>query len=1492
MIENNKRNNYYDGQFVDIDDFKTEQNYFLDKIREITDKSCKNGTMTTSGLKVETDTIMAEPVSSSDVAVAIEKSLDVTAPNPQNYTVIPNFMDPTAENFQIYTTFITNTHNIQTIDLRITLGQQLNSENLDLIIRLRQLVDGTNPLSPLANVPPLVEIQLSQADLPPLDSDNMLEIDVSNENSGQGVSVVQGIYYAIELIYRRPINSISTLRMFHSPLNQLDQYDPNLFSFVFSNGKYTQTFSDYNGLEQKFVLYYKASTSAVKISSGEATINGNKTVVEADQFRFLEIPDRRNLNVDQTPVWNYLILQYAEQYTDSELIQSTRNSVNTRIKDSSTAQVLSEPQWQQLLSTSDANSFLLLATISDTNIVSIFEKNQFSVPANSTNFTFHDWLNPSNTTPTDEATQLQLARPTDFIFFITNVPGQVPLTDVYGNVKLEPATVLDEFGNVIKRAGDPIIDEIVRVVANLSLDNGKNTRSLELALVSEVGSTTTFRSYAATISNLFDNPFDNVFTFNFNTDQLAPNVTYNFVAYTTRGMPIYIQDYNKSIIDSSGKSLTSLREQEYQVFLNQNVLSAVIEKDLQLGAFNPVTDQSQPGIVQYVQTFINNQQFIPIGNGQEQIVTLNDGYLLSPDSSFTFKSPMITEDGYTKIVNTDQAVQTSYDIGDINVFVDLEDGNGPVDITFSGTSNRDKGGNGVAVLVKGSLDVGVVSSSTTLEVKVRNANGKDNTNTSSLYNPVGPGLVGGPDNIREFNVIARSYNPSITPTNLAGFNDGDQVFIFIDDQQALDQNYQPISFIFQSSLSATTVVLPTIKHLGPKKYFREKLIKSVQSSGTPTPGTILIDTGLDANQNSRTEGRIIFNRNEIPTAIEPNSKVSIIYNSAEIVPQSIDYLKTNFAPVGTKDGFKIENINIVSSSDQYISVPEAFALTNNITNISLVDPAVFQSAVIFVDGINITSILSPIGKKEIVADDGVTLQPGQVAFNPDQGTLKFYKTTDGYSNIISEMPDPFTRVTITYFKLETKFIFNTTTTATYEPKFDLNGDGRIDELDLSILNRSMGSQAGDLNYIVAADFNNDGKVDSADMTLFEEHFGAVVSGEPDYSDATSARLNAILVAKQDDFLKSIKVIKAVSKRADASAPNGRTVLFFNTTTPVRDPGNYVVKFGFAAAMSLGYIQTEVETERPLTGVLNLENISMFESINPTNTKSIIQIEGSTLINSNNKYNSVITFSPAINQTSEFTIKSAWSPSGIAIVDKKDLIIPQKYEKLDRQVYGPFKLQYDISDFKIDGTSIKCTLKVTDATFADGSPDLTGTHIQGVPLSELTFTIHLTIKNPDNTSSIWTWNQIQPTGIDNKIVLDFNDKLFIDHKYQGKNYVEVLTPFGLGSDQIALKPKFAGGDLENDLSNVSVIRSDVVSKYVGVHTHLSDRDGGVLNSRSVLFADDLARLDIPNGDVTDAVYRLLDIIADQQRQIELLRAVEGALHWDSGEKWDTFGLTWT
>jgi peroxiredoxin len=58
--------------------------------------------------------------------------------------------------------------------------------------------------------------------------------------------------------------------------------------------------------------------------------------------------------------------------------------------------------------------------------------------------------------------------------------------------------------------------------------------------------------------------------------------------------------------------------------------------------------------------------------------------------------------------------------------------------------------------------------------------------------------------------------------------------------------------------------------------------------------------------------------------------------------------------------------------------------------------------------------------------------------------------------------------------------------------FDLNGDGVINVLDISIVARAFGSKSGDANWNQIADFNQDGIINILDISLVARQFGKTV----------------------------------------------------------------------------------------------------------------------------------------------------------------------------------------------------------------------------------------------------------------------------------------------------------------------------------------------------------------------------------------------------------------
>ena len=59
----------------------------------------------------------------------------------------------------------------------------------------------------------------------------------------------------------------------------------------------------------------------------------------------------------------------------------------------------------------------------------------------------------------------------------------------------------------------------------------------------------------------------------------------------------------------------------------------------------------------------------------------------------------------------------------------------------------------------------------------------------------------------------------------------------------------------------------------------------------------------------------------------------------------------------------------------------------------------------------------------------------------------------------------------------------------YDPRFDLNGDGCIDLADLNLLKAHYGARRGDPNYDPRMDFDGDGVISILDLAQLAGRFG-------------------------------------------------------------------------------------------------------------------------------------------------------------------------------------------------------------------------------------------------------------------------------------------------------------------------------------------------------------------------------------------------------------------
>jgi hypothetical protein len=64
--------------------------------------------------------------------------------------------------------------------------------------------------------------------------------------------------------------------------------------------------------------------------------------------------------------------------------------------------------------------------------------------------------------------------------------------------------------------------------------------------------------------------------------------------------------------------------------------------------------------------------------------------------------------------------------------------------------------------------------------------------------------------------------------------------------------------------------------------------------------------------------------------------------------------------------------------------------------------------------------------------------------------------------------------------------------ASYATVCDLDGSGRVDGIDLSIIGRAFGAGEGDPRYIGSADFDRNGVIDGDDLAIFSFYFGATI----------------------------------------------------------------------------------------------------------------------------------------------------------------------------------------------------------------------------------------------------------------------------------------------------------------------------------------------------------------------------------------------------------------
>jgi len=1408
-LDPDKQPNFYDGQQLNVDDLEQLQGYVNEKNERAVENLGFDGVTRLDGLRVEADEIMVEPFAFPEVP---QSSANTSL---QNYRDFPEDSTDTSET-KIYQVFKAETDNLQRLDLKL---QLLNTAGDSVLqIELLDLTVPTNPLSSLSNS--LFSQQFSASDIPSSSSDGRLIIDVSNQNDGQGISLDVNSHYAVLIRFIKESGSQDQLRVYHSNVSETDLISSDFYAQFLVSGVYQQGLYNTSAVLVNMVIYHKVYTSAVKVGTGAAYFKGQPIKVQTEQ-RFLSLADCRNAT-STNDHQNYVAIKFVLDSTDPELHPRTNNSVDTRFEDVFEIKVFDETEWGvEVAKERDDQEWFLLASVVDRNVISFSDNFHFSVNER-TNLAFNDWLNPCVVTPSLGALNLQTSRPDDFIFFIDNVPTEFPSTDDDGN---------QEYDSL----GQPLTDTLAQVFLILYLDGGTNVQSFELASLSSTPTTPPFSSFYVTITDPEGTVIPGLANYVYDLDEIAPNTFYNYKVVTSRGRSVFIQDYNTQIRtphpDTGILSLT--RDRAFDIRLNSGDITAIINEDLRLG--DPIVEYGNVGQVVTGYNSIIQVDEVPgkVGNAASSAINTIADTLLAA-SFFKFEPlPMCFEDG-TLIGGNATDVTAAASADDIVIKID------GVPINWSGTEGPEKGGTGAPHVIEGRIlfstdpvqrqqqidDLAIsleiagsapfsISDLAAMKVTVRDDTGRDNSQQSivAITEWTGTELV--------YRVIAMGKGAG----SPAGFATGEIGYLYFQNRVAKDVADVPLRFTYTPFGSS----ILDVRDIEPQEqWFGEREIVYALSSATVSNEEVGIDpiTGqVFFNDVSPTNGGpddldLIFTQLGLSATIE--------YFQLDQQYEVVQYYQTRLFSWGDSSSCAIIN--------EDVSVKNA---------ITAGDIVVKVNGLAIFNGIDLSNALNVVA-----SIDEELLDPDQMMLDPFLGKIVFG------DNI---RPDPSVDVvTITYYYH--KPITTCAASAlgsVYDVRYDFNVDGRIDETDLNLFLAAYGSSTGDPSYNVQFDFNSDGSVDSNDYDEFLAHFGTVVAGSPLFEDATAARLGSILVLQNDNPLERLQVVRAVSTGPSTEYPLGRTVLFFDSNTPVLNTGSYQVLFGFAATLVTGTNEVVITTSEPIASSVSIDRVEIYQIDDTSDIREVIDIasvsrdDGGTTV-----YDNTVTFVPSITTTDEYIIRTLWQSEGVAVTNRNELIKPVQYEEKDRRVFGPFKMDFNSSDFAKDGSSIVMRLSTNpEATMADGSVDSTGLHLDGVPITSMRFSILLFVPINDIKVDIWRWHHLVPASTDQGIKLEFNDALSLDTRYKGKNGVPVLQPFGMSTNQVDLRPKYAGGDVENDLSNIVVVRDDFLPSKSLQHNHTSTEEGGVLTSDNITFEDPEARFD--NGSVTDVIYELHD-----------------------------------
>lgn len=1489
--------NYYDGMKLNVDDLEQLQIYLNKKIEDAVKYIAFDGLTAIEGLEVNPDSAMSLPFPFPTIPQSDSN------PDLQNYRDFPEDILDT-QDVRMYQVFKAEADNIQRLDLKLQLIEGTGASVL--LVELRPLTVPSNPLSEMSNDALFVK-QFGTDEIPTLSSDGLLSVDLSALSDGQGILLTTGSYYAVLIRFIRETNCQDQLRVYHSNTAQMAALDSDLGAHFLVNGNFQQGLYNEDAQLVQMVLWHEAFTSAVRVEPGVAYMYGERIIVEEAQ-RFLSLKDKRN-STDIVEYPNYVAIKFVLDTTDPEAHPRTQNIVDANYIDSFEVHVFDQNEWDVEVAKTPREYFLL-AVIYDRNIIPFYEIQEFNLDRH-TNLAYKDWLNPCITTPSLPALQIKASRPDDFVFYVDNVPGEFPVTDDSGNQEYDSlgqalTDTLKRMFLILYLDGGTNIRRFEMALRG-STSTTPPFNSYYITLTDPDGNLIPgLANYPYDLNELTPNTFYNfvglttrgrsIFIQDFNRQIRTPNPSTGIMSLTRERMfetRLNLGDLTVIINEDLklGEPIIAYGNVGQRVIGSEAVrqIDEVPGRNGQIASrtINPITDTlleaSDFKFEPLPMCFEDGTPFT-IGNPAQLAVEVPlaaaaDDIIIKVDGvSVSFSGTEGSERGGTGAPHTvsgqvkfsDDAVERLAQMQALAISLGLAP---PADA------------NDYAHFVG-------------LKVTVRDSTGRDNSQqgiTSVTQIDAFGDLV--------YRIIAMGRGAG----NPAGFSTGESGNIYFENRLARDSVGVPLTFTYTPFGSSTRDIRQIDSQ---EQWFGERTIVYAPDLATfRARATAATEVGIDP-----AVGQVFWNVHDEDLIFTQLALVSTIeYFQLDEKYEVINFYYTRLSPWGTSAKCAILNTdvsiqqaitaqdiilrvngsallngdpNFLDTPSNFLAMPPVIAdgtkscsiTSSGVTaTVTLLGHGWFTGDLVTIQGVDPTDPLdgyyngsflitrvdantftytmlavpatspAPGAPKASKILDQSLLAPDKISINPETGRIVFG---------VNIAPIPADVVTITYYYLKpvTTCASNAYDVA-YDARYDFNADGRVDEIDLNLFLAAYGSSVGDPNYDTIYDFNNDGKVDGTDWAEFLIYFGTIQGGTYLATPTTEVRLNSLLVYNKENPLRQLRVVQAVSMAPSITYPFGRSILFLSSDTPVLETGDYITLFGYAAALATGINSLVITTDQSISQVTR-DRIDMHNVDDETDIREIIDVLSvSRILNGVTVYDNTLTFTPSIIETATYVIRSLWGTDGLAIINRNQLISTVDREERCRRVFGPFKMTFEAGDFHSDGTMIRIKLDPSEATWADGTSDATGLHIAGEAIYSMRFAVLLFVNTGDNVIEVWRWNHLQPTEADEGIVLSFNEFLALDSRYRGKKGVPVLQPFGMAENQVDLRPRYAGGDVENNLLNIVVIRDDFISQYAPIHNHSGDTEGGEITSENITFEDPESRFE--SGSVTDIVYQLQD-----------------------------------